>query len=195
MRLVRDQREAPRRARAAARRAPCAPSPIASATTTAASPVLARKRCFDPVDLGSREELRDRRAQPRPPATNAHTRPLAPYCLANSVSASSSERGSSRAPALSPPRRSTPPARAGRREHLELGRARPRSRGRAARARSGGRGGRSRSGPSPRRSVIRGHGGGGDFEARRARRPRPRPPPSSRARRPRRRTPSRCRAG
>ena len=38
--------------------------------------------------------------------TNAHTSPLAPCCLASSVSASSSERGSSRGPALIPgPRR------------------------------------------------------------------------------------------
>ena len=39
--------------------------------------------------------------------TNAHTSPLAPCCLASSVSTSRSERGSSRAPALIP--RTTPP--------------------------------------------------------------------------------------
>ena len=53
--------------------------------------------------------------------TNAHTSPFAPCCLANWVSASSSERGSSRAPALSP--FTTPPRDQGAREHLELGRA------------------------------------------------------------------------
>src|SRR5256886_2815562 len=46
-------------------------------------------------------------ALPISSCTNAHTSPLAPCCLARSVSASSSERGISRGPALIP--RTTPP--------------------------------------------------------------------------------------
>ena len=71
------------------------------------------------VALGRLQALPDRRRSPArrgtsrsasasPSAwTNAHTSPLAPCCLATSVSASSSARDSSRAPALMP--RTTPP--------------------------------------------------------------------------------------
>ena len=83
--------------------------------------------------------------------TNAHTSPPAPKRLACSVSASSSERGTSRAPALSP--RTTPPEPSTLCEDLEL-RAPERvadvgrSPGRSAR-----RACRSRSAASPRRTA------------------------------------------
>ena len=123
--------------------------------------------------------------------TNAHTRPLAPCCLASSVSASSSERGKLARAGVDPA--DDAPGRDRAREHLEL-RVRDRlpevpqlqSEPRVRAVDPVSRDGLGERHPRPRRRC--------DFETPRARTRRASPPPCIRSRRPRRRTTSPGRA-
>ena len=86
------------------------------------------------------------------PSRNAQTRPFAPSSCARSIRPSSSERGSSRAPALSP--RTTPPDSITPLKTLNSVSAQGVARGPPARGRNAGRGGRCRSATSPRRRAA-----------------------------------------
>ena len=87
------------------------------------------------------------------PSRKAQTRPFAPSSWAREIRPSSSERGTSRLPALMP--RTTPPPSSTERKTLNSVSRERRRRGRPAPGRSAGRAGRCRSGASPRRRRIR----------------------------------------
>ena len=122
------------RAPAAARRAPCAAVAALSATISSRSPGCGAELAPDRRALVVGEELGDRRA---PAPVLLHERPheaAGAEALTTSVSPSSSERGTSRAPALRP--RTTPPDASAPAKTLNSELSRARRRGHGSRGRS-----------------------------------------------------------